>query len=250
MAHFQSVKSHFDAHNLSYYSFYPKSEKPMKAVICHLPSNTPAEDISDELLSLGFDVISVKQMTATRWSHSDGSTTISLSLFLITCRGRQNHRKFSYYKASVTSQSGWRHIELRMVLRSAVTASSSATSRQTANNLPTACGAKGVTCTRSAPRKGIHLPPQSAAIVSWRKEINPIPQIIGAADTRRRRCRRRSRRGQLRLQRECCSPLSSLVHLTHLFNHCFRMYHFPKSWKEAKIITLLKPDKEPKFPKN
>jgi hypothetical protein len=49
MADFQSVKSHFDAHNLSYYSFYPKSEKPMKAVIRHLPHITPAEDISDGL---------------------------------------------------------------------------------------------------------------------------------------------------------------------------------------------------------
>jgi hypothetical protein len=57
MADFQSVKSHFDAHNLFYYSFYPKSEKPMKAVIRHLPQNTPAEDISDGLVSLAFDVI-------------------------------------------------------------------------------------------------------------------------------------------------------------------------------------------------
>jgi hypothetical protein len=60
MADFQSVKSNFDAHNLSYYFFYPKSEKPMKAVIRHLPHNTPAEDITDGLVSLGFDIISVK----------------------------------------------------------------------------------------------------------------------------------------------------------------------------------------------
>jgi hypothetical protein len=66
MADFQSVKSHFDTNNLSYYSFYAKSGKPIKAVIHHLPHNTLAEDISDELVSLGFNVISVKQMTATR----------------------------------------------------------------------------------------------------------------------------------------------------------------------------------------
>jgi hypothetical protein len=83
MADFQSVKSHFDAHNLSYYTFYPKSEKPVKAVIRHLPHNTPAEDISDGLVSLGFDVISVKQMTATRRSPPDESTSIKLPLFLI-----------------------------------------------------------------------------------------------------------------------------------------------------------------------
>jgi hypothetical protein len=40
MADFQSVKSHFDTSNLSYYSLYPKSEKPLKAVIRHLPHNT------------------------------------------------------------------------------------------------------------------------------------------------------------------------------------------------------------------
>jgi hypothetical protein len=80
MADFQSCKSHFDANNLSYYSFYSKSEKSMKAVIRHLPQNTPAEAISDGLVSLGFDVISVKQMTPTRRLTSDGSTNINLPL--------------------------------------------------------------------------------------------------------------------------------------------------------------------------
>jgi hypothetical protein len=94
---------------------------------------------------------------------------------------------------------------LRMVLRSAITASSSATSGQTASSLPAACDAGAVTCTRSALRKGIYLPPQHAATVGWRKEKNPVPQIIGAADTRRRRCRKRIRRGHPGLQREMCS---------------------------------------------
>jgi hypothetical protein len=64
MADFQSVKSHFDSQNLSYYSLFLKSEKPIKAVIHHLPLNTPAEDISDGLVSLGFDVVSVKPPVA------------------------------------------------------------------------------------------------------------------------------------------------------------------------------------------
>jgi hypothetical protein len=84
MADFQSVKSHFDTNNLSSYTFYPKSEKPMKAVIHHLPLNIPAEDISDGLVSLGFDVISVKQMTATCRSPLEGSKPINLPLFLRT----------------------------------------------------------------------------------------------------------------------------------------------------------------------
>jgi hypothetical protein len=84
MANFQSIKSHFETNNLSYYLFYPKSKKPMKAVIRHLPHNTPAEDIYDGLVSHGFDVISVKQITATHQSPTEGSKTINLPLFLIT----------------------------------------------------------------------------------------------------------------------------------------------------------------------
>jgi hypothetical protein len=45
MADFQTVKSLFEANNLSYYSFYLKSEKPTKAVIRFLPHSTPVEDI-------------------------------------------------------------------------------------------------------------------------------------------------------------------------------------------------------------
>jgi hypothetical protein len=44
----------------------------MKAVTRHQPHNTPAEDISDVLVSLGFDVNTVKQMTFTRWSPPEG----------------------------------------------------------------------------------------------------------------------------------------------------------------------------------
>jgi hypothetical protein len=60
MVDFLGVKSHLENHNLAFFTFFPKSEKPMKAVIQHLPINTPAEDICDGLVSLGFDVVSVK----------------------------------------------------------------------------------------------------------------------------------------------------------------------------------------------
>jgi hypothetical protein len=33
-------------------------------------------------------------------------------------------------------------------------------------------------------------------------------------------------------------------------NHCLQQSHFPKPWKEARVITLLKPGKDPKFLKN
>jgi hypothetical protein len=45
-------------------------------------------------------------------------------------------------------------------------------------------------------------------------------------------------------------PRRPLVHLTHLFNHCLRLSYFSNSWNEAKIITLPKPGKDPKFPQN
>jgi hypothetical protein len=45
-------------------------------------------------------------------------------------------------------------------------------------------------------------------------------------------------------------PRRPLVHLPHLFNHCHWLSHFQKPWKEAKVITLPKPSKDPKFPQH
>jgi hypothetical protein len=38
--------------------------------------------------------------------------------------------------------------------------------------------------------------------------------------------------------------------LIRLFNHCLRLSHFPKPWKEAQFTTLPKTAKNPKFPQN
>jgi hypothetical protein len=62
-----------------------------------------------------------------------------------------------------------------------------------------------VNFTRNAPTKEIPLPPHRAATACWRKEKPPIPPIIGAADTWRRRYRNRSRIGHPGLQQEGCS---------------------------------------------
>jgi hypothetical protein len=180
MVDFQSVKSHFNSQNLSYYFSFPKSVKSRKAVIHHLPRNIHVEDISDGLVSLGFNVVSVKQMTATHCSLPEESKIINLPVFLVTLPRTTSLRKCSVCLASATLLSGWRFIEPRMLLPSTTTASSSATSGQIASSLPTACGVEAVTHTRSAPRKEIHLPPQRAATVSWWKVKNPILQIIGA----------------------------------------------------------------------
>jgi hypothetical protein len=68
MVDFLAVKSCLQNNNLAYFTVYSKSLKPINAVICHLPLNTPAEDMSDGLVSLDFHVINVKQMTAIRRS--------------------------------------------------------------------------------------------------------------------------------------------------------------------------------------
>jgi hypothetical protein len=53
-------------------------------VIRHLPINTPAEDICDGLVRLGFDVVKVKQMTTTRRSSPEEPRLSNLPLFLVT----------------------------------------------------------------------------------------------------------------------------------------------------------------------
>jgi hypothetical protein len=61
VADVQTVKSLFVSNNLCYYSFSPKTENPIKAVIHHLPHNTTVEDISNGLVSLDFDVTRVSR---------------------------------------------------------------------------------------------------------------------------------------------------------------------------------------------
>jgi hypothetical protein len=144
MGDFQSVKSHFDSQNLSYDSF-PKSEKPIKSVIRHLPHNTPAEDISDGLVTLGFAIVNVKQLTASRRSHPEESKIINLPLFLVTLQ---------------------RKAKLQEIFR-------------LYSPCQIACGAEAVTYTMSSPRKEIHLPRQHAATVGWRKEKIPSRTLSG-----------------------------------------------------------------------
>jgi hypothetical protein len=83
MVDYKSVKGHLEFNNLSFYTFYLKSERPIRAVTRHLPINTPAKDIAEGLVDLGFEIISVKQVSTTRRSPK-GTTPTTLPLFLIT----------------------------------------------------------------------------------------------------------------------------------------------------------------------
>jgi hypothetical protein len=74
---YHRVKAHFENRNLTSYKFYPKSQKPIKAVSRHMPQNLPAEDMSDGLVDLDFDVINVKQILTAR--RSPDGTTVTLS---------------------------------------------------------------------------------------------------------------------------------------------------------------------------
>jgi hypothetical protein len=71
MEDFHAIKPHFEVTKLSYYTFPPKSEVPMNAVIRLLPTSTPAENISGGLVGLRFDVVNVKKMTITRRSSPE-----------------------------------------------------------------------------------------------------------------------------------------------------------------------------------
>jgi hypothetical protein len=52
MADYSAMKSYLETNNLRYFTFSPNSEKPIKAVIHHLPPDTQAEDISNSLEDL------------------------------------------------------------------------------------------------------------------------------------------------------------------------------------------------------
>jgi len=45
-------------------------------------------------------------------------------------------------------------------------------------------------------------------------------------------------------------PRKSVLLLTHIFNGCLRIGHFPTSWKYAIVITIPKPGKDHRHPVN
>jgi hypothetical protein len=79
MGDYLAIKKHLEDKKISFYAFFPKSLKSIKAVIRHLTGNTPAEDIAKELQGTGFDIISVRQLTSRK-----PQAPINLPLFLVT----------------------------------------------------------------------------------------------------------------------------------------------------------------------
>jgi hypothetical protein len=66
MADYSAIKSYLEKNNLHYFIFSQNSKEPIKAVIHHLSPDTSAEDISNSLEDLGFNIINMEQMVATR----------------------------------------------------------------------------------------------------------------------------------------------------------------------------------------
>jgi hypothetical protein len=69
---------------LNFFTFYTKADKPVKAIIMHLPGNISAEDITVAIQEIDYDVISVKQMTAKRPTTEGGVSNTPPLLFLVT----------------------------------------------------------------------------------------------------------------------------------------------------------------------
>jgi hypothetical protein len=83
MVDYSALMRNLDALKVTYYTFHPKSLKPMKAVILQLRGDTPDDDISIEIVTLSYSVISVRQMKAVRLQPQGGLQTFSTSLLLV-----------------------------------------------------------------------------------------------------------------------------------------------------------------------
>jgi hypothetical protein len=186
MADFSAIKAYLEKNNLSYYTFFPKSEKPIKPVTHHLHQNTPAEDISDGLVSLGFDVISVKQMTTTRRSHTEGASTSNIPLFLITLPRTSKSQ-------DIFRLTGLCHIAIKVEEYKAQSGLTQCYNCQQFGHvwanckIPPLCGAGADTCTKNARKKGRLPLCQAAATASCWKVKTHTPPTLGAAGTKTQR---------------------------------------------------------------
>jgi hypothetical protein len=91
MEDYTGLKTHLEETKRNYYTFHPKDEKTIKAVIRHLPIDTPAEDTAKEMLAMDYKVQSVKQIT-TRQKPEGGQLTHPAALPHHTRAGRKISR--------------------------------------------------------------------------------------------------------------------------------------------------------------
>jgi hypothetical protein len=214
LADFAAVKSHLESQGISYVTFFPKSQKNIKAVIRHLPINCPAQDISEGLTDLGFDILSVKQMTSTRRSQSEGTETRNLPLYLITLP--RTAKSQEVFKLRALCQ-----IAIRVEAYSVQYGLTQCHNCQQFGHVwancrqpPRCLWCGGGTCTRSALKRTTLLLPQHAVIASCWRVKTPIQLTIEAAGMRRRGCRRRPHRKHQDLQQGACSLQPALLQVS------------------------------------
>jgi hypothetical protein len=97
VAGYKAIQNLLRQRGLPFLTFYTKGDKMVKAVIRHVPNNTSSEDIIVALQELGYEVISVKQMTKPP-SPKGGVTHLSLPLLLITLV--RNQKSLDVFKIS------------------------------------------------------------------------------------------------------------------------------------------------------
>jgi hypothetical protein len=83
MADYKATQNLSGQKGLPFFTFYIKGDKPVKAVIRRLPNNNLSEDITVALQELGYEVVSVKQMTAKFPSPEGEVTIVSRSLDIV-----------------------------------------------------------------------------------------------------------------------------------------------------------------------
>jgi hypothetical protein len=196
--HFSAIRSHLESNNLPYITFYHKSQKPIKAFSCL----NPAEDNSDGLVDLSFDVINVKQMSTILRSPAEGKVTENIRLCLKILTRDQSPMRYSTWWSFAILQSRWRRTMSRLVSRSVTTANNSTMPGLTASTLPLVCRVGTVTCIMNFRKMAIHHQYRHAATAIRWTEGNLIPLTVEAAGTPRKRRERESRRESPRLQRK------------------------------------------------
>jgi hypothetical protein len=143
------MKSYLEKNNLHYFTFSSNSEKPIKAVIQHLPPDMPVEDISNNLEDLGFNTIMRQMMANQRASH--GKTYVeNLPLLFVTLT--KNITSQEIFKLKILNQIIIKvdSCLVRLALHSATTAKTSVMSGSTASNPLDVCRAVVARCIENA----------------------------------------------------------------------------------------------------
>jgi hypothetical protein len=99
-------------------------------------------------MSLGLDIISIKQMATNRRSSAEGTTTLTLSFFPITLLRAAKSLFTSNCPCNIAMK------DEAYKAKNVTTAEGSATSGQIASNLPVACAVGGNRLHNECPEKG------------------------------------------------------------------------------------------------